>query len=45
VPYFVASAWFCTEDDFEALGTCNFDYISIARDPELPTIQGSAATY
>jgi len=33
---FAAPAWFCTEDGFEALDACNFDYISIARGPEPP---------
>jgi peptidoglycan/xylan/chitin deacetylase (PgdA/CDA1 family) len=33
---FAAPAWFCTDDAFEALDACNFDYISIARGPEAP---------
>jgi undecaprenyl phosphate-alpha-L-ara4FN deformylase len=33
---FAAPAWFCTEDGFEALDACGFDYISIARGPEAP---------
>ena len=42
---FAGPAWYCTDDGFEALDACGFDYLSIARGPEppyFPRIQGKA---
>jgi len=33
---FAGPAWFCTDDGFESLDAQGFDYLSIARGPELP---------
>jgi peptidoglycan/xylan/chitin deacetylase (PgdA/CDA1 family) len=42
---FAGPAWYCTDDGFEALDACGFDYLSIARGaapPYYPRVRGKA---